>query len=146
MGSYSYNLYGVCDIDLGSYYGLGLGVGADIEFNEGNSVPLAHSDSQVAAPGETFAVTDTLELLSSPDLDLSVSPISLGSGWSGEDWTGCVLGKDVLYTNAPKQHGKSFNMCFCDAHIASVRLTDLFNPTNTAQNWNVDHQLHSDLW
>jgi prepilin-type processing-associated H-X9-DG protein len=46
----------------------------------------------------------------------------------------------------PLRHGKGFNFVFCDGHVSLVRRTDFMNPSNSWQNWNNDHQPHSETW
>jgi prepilin-type N-terminal cleavage/methylation domain-containing protein len=86
-------------------------------------------ESYVATPSELFAIMD-----------------SRGGGppWQGVDW---VEGTTDIQVLAPKpQHGKVFNVLCADGHVTEVPLTTLFNPTNSARNWNVDHQPHPDSW
>ena len=136
VGSYSYNLWGAGD----AYSTLGLGVGD--YYGAKPPFPPAHRESDIVAPSELFAIMDSrgalLPSLSPPYTDLS---------WSGFDWTECGPGTSGQQTlQSPPQHGTVFNVLSCDAHVAAVRLADLFNPTNTAQNWNVDHQPHPEYW
>jgi hypothetical protein len=42
----------------------------------------------------------------------------------------------------PPQHGANFNVLYCDEHIGAMRFSLLLNPTNTARNWNNDHERH----
>jgi prepilin-type N-terminal cleavage/methylation domain-containing protein len=138
VGSYSYNLWGA-----GSAYStLGLGVGD--YYGAKPPFPPAHRGSDLVAPSEMFAIMDSrgegLPLLSPP----------YTVAWSGLDWTFCGPGAPgqpgFQSLQIPPQHGTVFNVLSCDAHVAAVRLADLFNPTNTAQNWNVDHQPHPEFW
>ena len=156
LGSYSYNLWGAGEPTWTTF---GLGVSGGEENGYGDL--SAHTDAQVvAAPSQTYAIMDTQEVL--PNADVSSVPnytnngVSLGSGWSGADYTGCLTtGYDIGPTpysltdflqRFPKQHDQYFNVVFCDAHVANVRIADLFNPMTTARNWNVDYQPHPELW
>jgi prepilin-type N-terminal cleavage/methylation domain-containing protein len=138
VGSYAYNLWGA-----GSAYSqLGLGVGD--YYGAKPPFPPAHRETDIVAPSELFAIMDSrgegLPSLSPP----------YGVAWSGLDWTACGSGnsgqQESQTLQNPPQHGASFNVLSCDAHVAPVRIADLFNPTNTAQNWNVDHQPHPEFW
>jgi hypothetical protein len=44
------------------------------------------------------------------------------------------------------QHDKLINVVYCGAHAASLKLIEVFNPTNSASHWNIDNQAHPDLW
>jgi prepilin-type processing-associated H-X9-DG protein len=46
----------------------------------------------------------------------------------------------------PHRHGKDYNVVFCDAHVVALDPLRLFNPTNTAAEWNIDHQPDSYSW
>jgi prepilin-type N-terminal cleavage/methylation domain-containing protein/prepilin-type processing-associated H-X9-DG protein len=46
----------------------------------------------------------------------------------------------------PARHGKNYNQLLCDGHVSSMRTSIFFNPTNSAQMWNYDHQPHPELW
>jgi hypothetical protein len=35
---------------------------------------------------------------------------------------------------------------FCDGHVVSMKVTDVFNPTNSGASWNSDHQQHVEFW
>jgi len=45
----------------------------------------------------------------------------------------------------PPQHGATFNVLHCDQHVAAIRISDLWNATNTARSWNNEHQPHLSL-
>lgn len=151
-GSYSYNLWGAAN--MGQFSTLGLGVDDSVSAWGGMSmISPPHSDAQVVAPGETFAIMDTQETIPPPDMALYASELSwAGSSWTGYDWTGCFdanrssLNPANNFKSSPRQHGQYFNVAFCDAHVTDVPLSLLFNATNSASNWNVDHQPHPELW
>jgi prepilin-type processing-associated H-X9-DG protein len=44
------------------------------------------------------------------------------------------------------QHGNLFNVVAIDGHVMAIPIVELFDPTNTARYWNIDHQLHPELW
>lgn len=145
MGSYSYNQAGASTNNDSGNTGFGLGSATSIFTPD---VRPPHSEAQIVAPSEMFAIMDTSTRAQPPlvlDSPQPVSFFSVGPGWSGLDFTGCFwLG--LPRRNAPLPHGPAFNVLFCDGHVAPVRVTDLFNPTRTAQNWNFDHQPHPELW
>jgi prepilin-type N-terminal cleavage/methylation domain-containing protein len=127
--SYSYNTSGAA---AKAYSPLGLGIGLF------PTVP-PHSQADVVAPSELFAIMDSRG-----------GPYGLGGSqlFVGFDWTFCIptgaAGDTALQT--PPQHGKYFNVESPDGHVASVLITNLFDPTKMARNWNVDHQPHPELW
>jgi prepilin-type N-terminal cleavage/methylation domain-containing protein/prepilin-type processing-associated H-X9-DG protein len=137
-GSYSYNLWGAAKEGQA-----GLGVGAnDYAYSVVTAIP-PHQDTQVIAPSETYAIMDT-RIAFHDALPQGYS--WTGPGKSGWDWTACVPYGEGANNTIQIQHDKSFNVVFCDAHVASVRFVDLFDPEVTASDWNVDHQPHPDLW
>jgi prepilin-type processing-associated H-X9-DG protein len=72
----------------------------------------------------------------------------LGSGWSAQDraYSGWFWRYAWPPGGTPVQHGKALNVAYCDAHVALVPANNLFNPTNTARNWNIDHMPHQEHW
>ena len=145
-GSYGYNAWGVSMLSGGTN-ALGLS-GND---NYGNLGHVPTKEAQVRFPAETFAIMDARGQLD----DINPPPFN---GWWGMDVNYCspwYFGLQYASINVtpwtpwliqPPQHGKNFNVLSCDGHVAAVRTTDLFNPTNTASNWNIDHQPHPVLW
>lgn len=155
VGSYAYNEYGAVaeeSLSYGAPY-LGLGV-SDFVFDLGvlEKIPPPHRESDVVTPSELFEVMDSLGgMFDSLTPGLGPSPLQ----WTGADWIWCI-GKtpqvagsaygDIDYLQNPPQHDKNFNVVSCDGHVAATRIVDLFNPATAAQNWNVDHQAHSEYW
>ncbi len=104
------------------------------------------------APSEMFAISDARIRIT----------IGFRPTQEGEDYMVCEpIGPDQsvytpfgtgtltilsAQTQVPPQHGQNFNVLFCDGHVKAIRTSDLFNPTNTAINWNNDHQPHSETW
>ncbi len=143
-GSYAYNTYGLVDPNA-AVSGSGFGFGLSPNNSLVNSmVRTFRRESEVVVPSATFAIMDTLEAWSDPVAN------------SGADWIWCnffpglfqpasppVLG---ARTKVPVQHGAKLNVVFCDTHVVGVPVTALFNAGLTAQNWNVDHQTHQELW
>jgi prepilin-type processing-associated H-X9-DG protein len=44
------------------------------------------------------------------------------------------------------RHGQDYNVVFCDGHIKRINPTLLFNPAQTATQWNNDHKPHPETW
>ena len=77
----------------------------------------------------------------------------VGTGLSGWDFVCGAMNGIVYDTQAghqivygPIQHGKDFNVVFCDGHVEAAPRTNLFNMFLSARNWNVDNQPHEGLW
>jgi prepilin-type N-terminal cleavage/methylation domain-containing protein/prepilin-type processing-associated H-X9-DG protein len=151
LGSYAYNVVGVANEPEGERDGFGLSPSGAAGKVGG---PVTR-EAQVVAPGETFAMMDAIQ-----------TP----PGWFGGNTYGAYEGNgygvDEIYCLYPspgfyafdgnpilsrgettaKQHGNYFNVAFCDGHVAPVRLNNLFNPYKSAQNWNIDHLPHPEIW
>jgi prepilin-type N-terminal cleavage/methylation domain-containing protein/prepilin-type processing-associated H-X9-DG protein len=102
----------------------------------GHFGPPAVSASQVRVPSQMIAIGDSR---------LDRSPGN-GPGAQG-------LGMDLLMCGAfsgnfpyPPRHGKNYNVVFCDGHVEGMDPAFLFDPTNTAPLWNIDHQPHPEGW
>jgi prepilin-type processing-associated H-X9-DG protein len=83
-----------------------------------------------------FAIADS-------QLFLEAAPAYVVNGWVGADHLECVL---TPASTHPRRHGRDYNVLFCDTHVAALDPLRLFNPTNTAVEWNNDHQGHPDIW
>jgi prepilin-type processing-associated H-X9-DG protein/prepilin-type N-terminal cleavage/methylation domain-containing protein len=139
-GSYAYNYDGAGTVDDPDLV-LGLGW---VNYDTINGVreykPI--SESAVKVPSEMFAISDARIRTTG-----GVHSIN-----EGEDYMNTGLGTvsaGTLTTDVeqvPPQHGQNFNVLFCDGHVKAIRISDLFNPTNTAIYWNNDHQPHPELW
>ncbi len=88
----------------------------------------------------------------------------IGTGWSGSYWSWCNglysysdgelleagSANIATFTNKgsyfPIPHANAFNVACCDGHVSAIPAAVLFNPTNSAVNWNVDHQPHPEAW
>jgi len=155
-GSYSYNVWGTSvpsatpnilnEFGVLNDFGLGVGI-ATVTANDGMSLP-PRKESQVLAPSEMFCMMDSRG---------STTNLATLTGYAGVDWTACIptipnkespfgQGMYFRYLQNPPQHGNNFNVACCDGHVESLRLSYLFNPTNTAPRWNFDHQPHPELW
>jgi len=142
-GSYAYNYHGADNIDDFEYSGIVLGLGFLNDYSGGDKLeynPI--SESAVKTPSGMLAISD--------------ARIRTTGGFhsinEGEDYMTCSMGTASLGTmisdleQAPPQHGQNFNALFCDGHVEAIKVSDLFNPTNTAVYWNNDHQPHPELW
>lgn len=128
-GSYAYNGSGTGDDTILTTLGLG-----GRSRSEGPPAPTL--EAQVLLPSEMFSIGE--------------------SRLVREAWPGDVFqvpyGTDMMriglenYFSDPLRHGRNFNQLCCDGHVEAIRPIILFNPTNTAVRWNVDHQPHSEVW
>lgn len=134
FGSYSYNYEGATTYlpAVSQYLGLG--------FNYAHDDMRPVSEAEVLVPSDMFAIMDSRGGTQLVD-DIT--------GFFGAFYTSCYpigLAGNFLQFQQPRQHGSRFNVLFCDGHVVAIKLTDLFNPTNTASSWNHDHQPHADGW
>ncbi len=138
QGSYAYNTYGLIDLDAsGDEYTAGLGLSP--EMSDTNFITGAfRREAEVISPSAMFAIMDTIEASSDPIAN------------TGADWIWCFYRPSPVELGTPKpipvQHTTYFNVVYCDAHVLAVPESTLFNPAKSAQNWNVDHQPHPELW
>ena len=66
------------------------------------------------------------------------NPFKTYQAWTGISYPGVTI--NTL------QHGKLINVVYCDAHVATLKLVDTFNPKISASHWNFDNQVHEELW
>ena len=135
-GSYGYNISGTG--------GLQLGLGGWLSDPAGtNLVPTL--ESQVKAPSEMFAVADarivTFGILSFVGGTATQSTNTVGYPFLPFNFDGGYADEPQ-----PFRHGKGFNFLFCDGHVSLVRRSDFINRTNSWQNWNNDHEAHTETW
>ncbi len=156
-GSYSYNVFGAAfRASPEQRYGLGI----DFWIDWSGVCPPPHSDQDIVAPSELFTLMDAQEVVPySPSMSNCI-----GTGWSGSFWSWCnglysysdgflmEAGSawGTTFTNKgsyyPIPHANAFNVASCDGHVSAIPAAVLFNPTNSAVNWNVDHQPHPEAW
>jgi len=135
-GSYGYNDQGASN--RGESLNPKQSFGLDTIWIDGNSnhrrgAPV--TDAAILQPGQMYAIMDAQGLSTSQGLIL------------GLDTTACCPSPFLWGSlQSPIQHGKGFNVLFCDAHVDLINVVSLFNPTNSAQNWNRDHQPHPEWW
>jgi prepilin-type N-terminal cleavage/methylation domain-containing protein/prepilin-type processing-associated H-X9-DG protein len=127
LGSYGYNTSAVSTFTINSLQSLSL----DGSVQLGGGPPLR--ESLVLIPSEMFAILDS-------------KGIGSGTVWRGYDNSFCSPWYNLQPMSSFPQHGRKFNVLSCDGHVSSIQIGNLFNPTNTALNWNNDHQLHIEFW
>ncbi len=139
IGSYAYNAFGSDYGETAVCLGLGLYTGATVHGRDVPAPPI--SDSQVVAPSEMVAITDSRK--AQGGLNVPIKPF-WGCNWAQP---GLAFGVPIAKTmQVPPQHGQSFNALFCDGHVVSMRVLDLFSLTKNAPIWNNDHQRHPEGW
>jgi prepilin-type N-terminal cleavage/methylation domain-containing protein/prepilin-type processing-associated H-X9-DG protein len=137
-GSYGYNANAVSVLSSESPQSLSLDGGKQ----RGGGPELR--ESRVLMPTEMYAIMDARGYPGSP--------------FWGSDGTFCSPWYEMPqagdrnttpstpWLSNPPQHGNYFNVLSCDGHVAAIKIVDLFNPTNTARNWNNDHMPHQEYW
>jgi prepilin-type N-terminal cleavage/methylation domain-containing protein/prepilin-type processing-associated H-X9-DG protein len=145
-GSYSYNRMGAGGQDPRSTsrftYGFDQGI-----FGDGtNIVPMSPvSESMLAAPAQMIAITDAAISHNMPYAVTNFLPyVGLDANF---DWPRTTKLNPFNYIiQNPPQHGQSFNVLFCDAHVSFIRIADLGICSKSAALWNYDHQPHPESW
>jgi prepilin-type processing-associated H-X9-DG protein len=126
-GSYAYNSDGMTGykksgriLVLGPVLGLGM-------------LNLKVPDDRIVAPSEMYAIGDS-------------RPAGNKNGCRGEIlmWPWKLLFPGTNEVTAP--HANGYNLLFVDGHVSLIKRKDYLYPPETAQNWNHDHQPHSELW
>jgi prepilin-type N-terminal cleavage/methylation domain-containing protein/prepilin-type processing-associated H-X9-DG protein len=137
IGSYGYNGRGSDYTETVACLGLGMLPEAEINDRVLPAPPI--TDSQVIVPSEMVAITDSRSL---------EIPEPLGPFWGSTlAGPGLYIGVPIAKTlQVPPQHGQNFNALFCDGHVTSMRILDLFSLKDNASIWNNDHQRHGDCW
>jgi prepilin-type processing-associated H-X9-DG protein/prepilin-type N-terminal cleavage/methylation domain-containing protein len=125
-----------------------LGMGFSPRFLMGPETPPIF-DFEIKAPAEMFAVTDSLFVAWNPLYNPHTSsgiietfPFADRVKRPHRSWDGI----ENFKIQDPPQHGKYFNMLFCDGHVLPVKTVDLFDVRKTAANWNNDHEPHPETW
>jgi prepilin-type N-terminal cleavage/methylation domain-containing protein/prepilin-type processing-associated H-X9-DG protein len=144
-GSYGYNGGGSWNPRLGQMFSpphLGIGEGYEdyqvIGPRDIPTVPPAISESQVKAPSEMLTIGDS-RLWQFP---IAFNPFKYS--WVGDSALTCGGTPDFVST--PQRHGRNYNFLFCDGRVAAIDPAVIFNPTNSAALWNIDHQPHPETW
>jgi prepilin-type N-terminal cleavage/methylation domain-containing protein len=154
--SYGYNVNGAAALggQILGYSGLGLGgnISPPEPANSNHSAPAPIREAQVMHPGDMLAFGDSLLewYAGVPGVN---SPLLLGNsqllllpihqGRSLRTGTGPVFLGDGVYQ---KRHNVRFNTLFCDEHIETLGISNLFSADSEVLNrWNNDNQPHQDL-
>ncbi|HSU52882.1 MAG TPA: type II secretion system protein [Candidatus Dormibacteraeota bacterium] len=143
-GSYAYNVRGVRigftayhdpETDVRIHYPPG-------EFGLGPRVLSANRPSPATAEAQVKAPSEMMAIGESRFLSLEVN------GWGGGGLWSMLCGglHRRSFRFDPARHGKNYNQVFCDGHVSGMDPWVFFNPTNSAQLWNYDHQPHPELW
>jgi prepilin-type N-terminal cleavage/methylation domain-containing protein/prepilin-type processing-associated H-X9-DG protein len=130
LGSYAYNVHGVRSGKTYNAWGLG-----PISFwmkTPTTYVP-AVSEADVKVPSEMLAMGDSL--------------MKAGDAAGRDHWE-CnpATSSDRAALPYALRHGKSYNVLFCDGHVAEMLPEVLFDPAKTAAMWNYDHEPHPEVW
>jgi prepilin-type processing-associated H-X9-DG protein len=145
-GSYGYNGPGSWNslFKLQHPPHLGLGEGyLDYDASNPRAVkyPPPISESQLNAPSEMLAFGDS-RAGRGPDVFPPHKVV-----WGGDSSLDCGnLGLFPDFLLCPARHGRNYNFAFCDARVAGINPFVMFNPTNSAVLWNIDHQPHPETW
>jgi prepilin-type N-terminal cleavage/methylation domain-containing protein len=139
-GSYAYNWIGAINRwGTHAVYG-GYGLGGLANGSWDLDIPrIPVPQSRVLVPSEMFVIADAR--LPAWYRGLGGAPmIDIGLGMYQFQ-----LKPVPLLSDLPR-HGRSYNVVSCDGHVDSMRPELLFNPTNTAVRWNIDHEEHAETW
>jgi prepilin-type processing-associated H-X9-DG protein len=136
-GSYAYNFLGASGV-LADPYGAGL-----VCFGFGAS-PMGRpvSEAQLSMPSEMIALTDSVTeptVTNATSTFVGVDANGIYPSTRTEDPFAHIIQK-------PPQHGRSFNVLFCDGHVSQMKVTDLMRSPISAPLWNYDHQPHPEGW
>jgi prepilin-type N-terminal cleavage/methylation domain-containing protein/prepilin-type processing-associated H-X9-DG protein len=144
-GSYGYNGPGSWNSLAGHLYPsphLGLGEGFDDEYPATPpaipTLPPAIQEAQLKAPSEMLAIGDSRTRLD-PEKPPLFPPM-------GESYLACGDYVSPPWLQSPPRHGRNYNFLFCDGRVAAIDPAIMFNPTNSAALWNIDHQPHPETW
>lgn len=142
-GSYAYNDLGT-EIENPLFHPLGLGYDTEEVGTQAALLPLR--DSQVLAPSDMIAITDSRGMYNTilgGEAQVATKPV-----FNGFYEISCALSPNlhIAAFQQPAQHGKYFNVLFCDGHVQAIQITALFNPAISAVSWNYDHKPHPETW
>ena len=142
-GSYAYNCWGASWVPPGTNWGFrGFGI-SDADPQITTEFP-AITEAQVSVPSEMIAVTDSAALLWFPPPNFWGKFLGFDGNvdWPSPTWSSPFA---QLIQNPP-QHGRNFNVLFCDARVSQMKVVDLMQSSNSAALWNYDHQPHPEGW
>jgi prepilin-type processing-associated H-X9-DG protein len=135
IGSYGYNAPGSWNGSDESPH-LGLGEGLQYYFKDATPIyPPAISESQLTSPSEMLAIGDSC----------MVNSFFLSFGWVGNPILWCRETPAGIFATPPR-HGHNYNFLFCDGRVGAIDPAVIFNPTNSAPLWNIDHRPHPETW
>jgi len=120
-GSYAYNGSGTGESAREPWQEVGPTLGLGEAFGRNFPAYAPVYESQVKAPSEMYAISDSRGGDSTWTWYYDNS-----SSWAGENL----------------RHGKGFNFLFCDGHVTLVNHQDFMDLRKTGPNWNTDHQPH----
>jgi len=139
-GSYCYNTTG------DGFPSFGEGGNVNQSFGLSYQIPYTFisppiSENQVQSPSDMIAISESWNIKSATPTE---------AFWLTAD-AGCGLGDgrgDNTFPGIrnPPRHGKNYNQVYCDGHVGAIPPSVLFNPTNSATLWNLDHQPHKEYW
>jgi prepilin-type processing-associated H-X9-DG protein len=138
IGSYAYNQYGA------SRYVDAAGVPHGYGFRSWPDAPL--KQSEVVAPSEMIAITEARTMVGIYTGNFSGYPSGSFVGCDWEAPGNSTVDPFTVVIQNPPQHGRLFNVVFCDGHVAATKVTDLLQDSKSAQLWNCDHQPHPEAW
>jgi prepilin-type N-terminal cleavage/methylation domain-containing protein/prepilin-type processing-associated H-X9-DG protein len=145
-GSYSYNGRGAASQDPRSTsrftYGFDQGL---ISTGTNLSPILPVSESMLGAPAQMIAITDAAISHNIPSAVTNFLPY-VGVDLNIDFPRDTALNPLKYIIQNPAQHGLSFNVLFCDAHVSFMKIADLAKCSKSADLWNYDHQTHPDSW
>ena len=130
--AYSYNRFGL-DPNGGFAGQTFLGLGS-IDYHGMTRIP-AISESQVRAPSEMFAISDSRV----------ARPFANGS-FGGSDFMVCGFPQRPQDEIQTPRHGSGYNVVACDGHVVLVKRDVLLDPSKSGQNWNNDNEPHREFW
>jgi prepilin-type N-terminal cleavage/methylation domain-containing protein/prepilin-type processing-associated H-X9-DG protein len=138
LGSYGYNAVGTWEWGLWPSRNLGLG-GLSIDQIDR---PSAISEAQVLLPSDMIEFGEPLLALQ------DFYPINRTPLWTSGDTVSPlpISGHDLALLRYPLRHGQNSNVVFCDGHVEGRAPWKLFEMTNSAVQWNNDHQPHPETW
>jgi prepilin-type N-terminal cleavage/methylation domain-containing protein/prepilin-type processing-associated H-X9-DG protein len=93
---------------------------------------LIAREPEVRAPSEMYAIADTRPLAQTNGMfgQIKMFAFSFSPG----------------SVECPPPHEQSYNILFCDAHVASVKRSDYLYLPRAARHWNRDNQPHPETW
>jgi prepilin-type N-terminal cleavage/methylation domain-containing protein/prepilin-type processing-associated H-X9-DG protein len=149
-GSYSYNARGASSMDFResggpTCYGFDQGILTGTRLTAPFSLMPPVRESMVAAPAQMILITDAAISHNEPSAVTNFVPyVGLDANF---DWPRTTRLDPFNYIiQNPSQHGQSFNVLFCDAHVSFMRIADLAISSRSADLWNYDHQPHPESW